>query len=150
MKESEFITQVGVVVGIALLMTVGVYSLVAGVVKLDDAGMLLLKNKAHDLMGKLKRSSGKAILYVASYLMKLLSIVGTIAMFIVGGGILVHGLPNSHEILHHANEVMHAIPIAGNVLAAITPTLINTFVGVLLGGVIVGGGWLRASSFLKR
>ncbi len=148
-KDAEFITQVAVVVSIAALMTIGVYTLVAGIVKLDDAGMLLLKNKAKNLMGKLKRSIGKAILYTAPYLMKLLSIVGTIAMFIVGGGILVHGLPNSHDLLHHSSEFMHALPIAGNLLAAITPLLINTLVGILLGGVILGLVSLGRRCFLR-
>ena len=137
-KDAEFLTQVAVVAGIAILMTVGVYALVAGIVKLDDAGLLLLKNKADHFMGKFKRSSGKAILYIAPYLMKLLSIVGTIAMFIVGGGILVHGLPNSHELLHQLNEIMHTVPMVGSALAAITSLLVNTFIGIILGAVILG------------
>ena len=137
-KDAELLTQVAVVAGIAVVMTVGVYSLVAGIVKLDDAGILLLKNRADDLMGRVKRSSGRAILYIAPYLMKLLSIVGTVAMFIVGGGILVHGLPNAHDLLQYASEAAHTVPMAGSALAAITPLLINTCVGILLGGVTLG------------
>lgn len=148
-KDAEFITQVAVVAGIAIIMTIGVYSLVAGIVKLDDAGILLLKNKTDDLLGKLKRTTGRAILYIAPYLMKLLSIVGTIAMFIVGGGILVHGLPNSHELLHQISEVMHTIPMAGSLLADITPLLINTFVGILLGAIILGLVSLGRRCFIR-
>lgn len=137
-KDSEFITQVVVVAGVALLMTIGVYALVAGIIKLDDAGLSLMKNKTENALGRLKQSFGKGLLYFAPYLMKTLSIVGTIAMFIVGGGILVHGLPNSHDFLHRASEAMHTIPLAGTVLAFITPLIINTIVGVLLGGVVLG------------
>ncbi len=89
-------------------------------------------------MSRFKHASGKVILYAAPYLMKLLSIVGTIAMFSVGGGILIHGLPDGQALLHHASEVMHTVPMAGSFLAAITPLLLNTLVGILLGGVMLG------------
>ena len=137
-KDSQFLTQVSVVVGIAALMTVGVYALVAGIVKLDDVGLYLLKSEMKNFVGNLNRSIGRGILYVAPYLMKTLSIVGTIAMFIVGGGILVHGIPNSHEYLHHATEFVHTVPVVGAFLSAITPLLINTIVGIVLGGITLG------------
>jgi uncharacterized protein len=85
--------QVAVLVGISLLMTVGVYGLVAGIVKLDDAG-LYLTTRAQAW----QQSLGRAVLVFAPWLMKALSVVGTAAMFLVGGGILLHGLP----FLHHA------------------------------------------------
>jgi len=149
-KDAEFITQVAVVTGIAAIMTVGVYSMVAGIVKLDDAGLALLQARATDNIGKLKRSMGKGILSVAPYLMKLLSIVGTIAMFIVGGGILVHGIPGSHDVLHHADEFMRSVPVAGNILAIMVPLLINIFVGILLGAVVLGVVSLGRALFLKK
>jgi uncharacterized protein len=90
---SPFQTQALVLVGIALLMTVGVYGFVAGIVKLDDLG-LWLSHKA----SAAARGLGRGILWAAPGLMKLLSVAGTVAMFLVGGGILVHGLP----FLHHA------------------------------------------------
>jgi len=137
-KDAVFMTQVAVVTMIALLMTVGVYALVAGIVKLDDAGLLLLKNKTHDVMGKLKQKAGRTILYLAPYLMKTLSIVGTIAMFIVGGGILIHGLPVLQDIFHPLSEILQSVPVAGSVLASIAPVFINILVGIILGGAVVG------------
>ncbi|MGQ0512259.1 MAG: DUF808 domain-containing protein, partial [Betaproteobacteria bacterium] len=84
--QSSFTTQVGVLSGISLVMTVGVYGLVAGIVKLDDAGLHLSGGTGAG------RALGLAILAVAPWLMKGLSVAGTAAMFLVGGGILVHGI----------------------------------------------------------
>lgn len=86
-------TQLGVLVAIALLMTVGVYGLVGGIVKLDDLGLHLAREGA----GRLRAALGRGILALAPKLMRLLSVAGTAAMFLVGGGILVHGIP----LLHH-------------------------------------------------
>lgn len=135
--NSSFLVQLGVVVAISLLMTVGVYSLVAGIVKLDDAGFHLIKAQASGLWAGFKRGLGKSLLWFAPRLMKTLSIVGTAAMFMVGGGILVHGLPNSHDLLHHAAEVVEKITYLGPVLAVITPTLINALIGIIAGGIVL-------------
>ena len=94
---SPFLTQVGVLSGMAILMTVGVYGLVAGIVKLDDAGLHLSRKE-----GGVARSLGIAILNVAPWLMKALSVAGTAAMFLVGGGILLHGIPALHRWLEEA------------------------------------------------
>ena len=89
-QASPLTTQITVLTSIAILMTVGVYGLVAGIVKLDDAGLhLTLKHPA----GGIKHVFGRGILWFAPYMMKALSIVGTAAMFLVGGGILTHGFP---------------------------------------------------------
>jgi len=93
--NATFMTQVSVLSGIAMLMTVGVYGLVAGIVKLDDAGLYLSRRTEH-----YARALGAAILRLAPWLMKGLSVAGTAAMFLVGGGILVHGIP----ALHHLGE----------------------------------------------
>ena len=90
--QSSFTTQVGVLSGISILMTVGVYGLVAGIVKLDDAGLHLSAGSGA------ARALGLALLAVAPWLMKGLSIAGTAAMFLVGGGILVHGIPSLHTL----------------------------------------------------
>jgi predicted DNA repair protein MutK len=94
---SPFTTQVAVLSGIAILMTVGVYGLVAGIVKLDDAGLHLSRKE-----GEIARALGAAILRVAPWLMKALSVAGTAAMFLVGGGILVHGIPVLHHLVENA------------------------------------------------
>jgi predicted DNA repair protein MutK len=120
---SAFITQVSVLVGIAVIMTVGVYGIVAGVVKLDDLGLYLSRKPGW------RRQVGEAILAAAPYLMKGLSIAGTAAMFLVGGGILTHGVP----ALHHAIEgVAHSV---GGVLGALTPMLLDALAGIVAGAI---------------
>ena len=86
-QSSAWPTQLAVLSGIALVMTIGVYGLVAGIVKLDDLGLYLSRRKA-----AATAALGRAILRAAPWLMKALSVAGTAAMFLVGGGILVHGL----------------------------------------------------------
>jgi predicted DNA repair protein MutK len=136
-QNAAFITQVVVIAGIAVIMTVGVYGVVACIVKLDDAGFYLLKAGENQPGGGFKRALGKALLWVAPYLMKTLAVVGTAAMFLVGGGILLHGIPQSHELLHHAEEALRLMPGIGGLLAAITPTLFNLLFGIVAGGLIL-------------
>jgi hypothetical protein len=121
-----FATQVGVLVGISLLMTVGVYGLVAGIVKLDDAGLHLSKNANAAVRG-----IGNGLLMLAPKLMKLLSIAGTAAMFLVGGGILVHGWP----ALHHGVEA--ASRVLGNA-APVGAMLMEGVLGIVAGAVVLG------------
>jgi uncharacterized protein len=119
---APFPIQLAVMVGIALLMTVGVYGLVAGIVKLDDAGLALLRRGS-----AVAKGAGRAILAATPWLMKALSVAGTAAMFLVGGGILTHGVP----LAHHALEgVRHAAgPLAGAAFSAM--------VGLAAGFVVV-------------
>ncbi len=133
---ASFTVQAVTVALIAILMTVGVYGIVAGIVRLDDAGLYLIKSTAVGVWHDVKRRLGKAILWFAPMLMKTLSVVGTAAMFIVGGGILVHGIPGSHDWIHHAEAIQGQIPHVGHVLSTLTPTLINTLFGIVAGGVI--------------
>ncbi|HCB12126.1 MAG TPA: DUF808 domain-containing protein, partial [Gammaproteobacteria bacterium] len=74
---------------------------------------------------------------VAPYLMKALSVVGTVAMFMVGGGILLHGLPHSHEVLRYAEETVHNLPGIGGLLSVITPALLSALAGVVAGGIVL-------------
>ena len=104
--QSSFATQVGVLSGISLLMTVGVYGLVAGIVKLDDAGLHFSRGAGAT------RALGFAILAVAPWLMKVLSVAGTAAMFLVGGGIPVHGIPALH-LLGESLSTLGAIAFDG-------------------------------------
>ncbi len=120
-------TQLSVLSSIAILMTVGVYGLVAGIVKLDDLGLYLTKTSGIGI----RRTIGRGILRAAPYLMKGLSIAGTIAMFLVGGGILTHGVP----ALHHAIEGIAAS--AGGWMAVIVPTLLDGVVGVIAGAIVL-------------
>jgi predicted DNA repair protein MutK len=131
--------QLAVLAGIAILMTAGVYGLVAGVVKLDDAGLYLSKKNEDKLSGKIARAVGHAILRAAPYLMKGLSIVGTAAMFLVGGGILVHGLPAAGHFLTGLTESAGALPVIGGVSRVAGPMLINALVGILAGAAVLLG-----------
>ncbi len=120
-------TQAPVVAGIALLMTAGVYGVVAGIVKLDDLGLWLSRGAS-----AAARALGRAILAAAPWLMKLLSIAGTAAMFLVGGGILVHGIAP----LHHAIETWAQ---GSGAAAALLPTLADALIGVVAGALVLAG-----------
>ncbi|TDP63952.1 DUF808 domain-containing protein [Roseateles toxinivorans] len=123
---APFISQVTVLTGMAVVMTVGVYGLVAGIVKLDDLGLYLMRKP-----GPLQ-SLGAGILKAAPWLMKGLSVVGTAAMFLVGGGILTHGIAP----LHHAIEAWTTG--LGSVAAAVLPTVIDGLLGVVAGALVLG------------
>ena len=125
---ATFAEQVAVVVGIALIMTVGVYGLVAGIVKLDDLGLHLQQKS-----GAALKAIGNGLLVAAPMLMKTLAIVGTAAMFMVGGGILVHGVP----MLHHTQESIIAMSAGVPGGGVIASTLFDAVVGLLIGALIV-------------
>lgn len=126
---ADFPTRLMVLVGIAAVMTIGVYGLVAGIVKLDDLGLHLSRK------GGVRETVGKGIVAMAPYLMKGLSVAGTAAMFLVGGGILTHGV----TVLHHGIEALthgaEAVPGIGALLGGATPMLANAFVGIVAGAV---------------
>ena len=136
-QSSSMAVQVAVVSGMALFITVGVYALVAGIVKMDDAGLYLAKVPAIDAWGSLCRKAGSGLLSLAPLLMKALSIVGTAAMFMVGGGILMHGLPGAHKLTDHLAESLQGIPLAGSASSALIPTVIAAIIGVLVGGLLL-------------
>jgi predicted DNA repair protein MutK len=121
-------------VAISSLMTLGVYGLVAGIVKLDDLGLHLAKEGG----SRQRRALGAGILKTAPYLMKALSIGGTVAMFLVGGGIVIHGVP----VLHHASDSVAGLGSGvaglGGILSLVTSTLFTLVMGVLVGAVILG------------
>ena len=128
---ASFAEQVVVHAGIAIIRTIGVYGVVAGIVKLDDAGLALSKSAN----GAAQRI-GRAILAVAPWLMKSLSVVGTAAMFMVGGGILTHGFKTVHEWIESSAEHTVALPYFGSVLAGLTPTVLDAAFGILAGGLV--------------
>ena len=131
--DAPFVTRVAVMAGIAVLMTVGVYGLVAGIVKLDDAGLHLSRRTGDGAFARFQRAVGVRILRLAPYLMKGLSIAGTAAMFLVGGGILTHGIPAVHHWIEGLAERAGALPYVGGVLDAIAPALANAAFGIVAG-----------------
>jgi uncharacterized protein len=135
--NAPFGTRVVVLVGIALLVTAGVYGLVAGIVKLDDAGLHLSRSIGADPLAGFKRAFGNGILRAAPWLMKALSVVGTAAMFLVGGGILTHGLPWLHHPIEALAQRAGELPALGAVLQALTPSLLNALAGVLAGALVL-------------
>lgn len=106
-SSAPFLNQVTVMVLIAVAMTIGVYGLVGAIVKIDDAGLYLSKLAGESSLMKGVRAFGRGIVNLAPWLMKMLSVVGTIAMFLVGGSIISHGLPFMHSLIEpltHGHE----------------------------------------------
>jgi len=145
---ATFAEQVTVVAGIAVIMTVGVYGLVAGIVKLDDAGFYLSARQGAGKLMNGVRGLGRLLVSAAPKLMKLLSIVGTVAMFMVGGGILTHGWPWASAMLHQAEVAVDGLAVIGPALAVVTPNLINAIGGVIAGALVLAG--VTAVSALLR
>jgi predicted DNA repair protein MutK len=127
-------TRVAVLASIAAIMTVGVYGLVAGIVKLDDAGLYLMGRRGTGARESVLRAAGRAIVAAAPWMMKSLSVAGTAAMFLVGGGILTHGIP----VLHRWVEgLAHGAQASGfdALLEAVTPMLIDAVTGIVAGAI---------------
>ena len=131
--SAPFLQQVAVLVGIAALMTVGVYGLVGGIVKLDDLG-LWLSGKASSAAQAL----GRGLLAAAPWLMKALSVAGTAAMFLVGGGILVHGIGPLHHAIEGAGAAL-AQGALGGVWQALATNALNAVAGIAAGAVVLAG-----------
>ena len=133
--DAPLMQQVIVLSGIALVMTIGVYGLVAGIVKLDDLGLWLTQKP-----GQMARSIGGGILRAAPYMMKSLSVIGTAAMFMVGGGILTHGVPAVHHWIETVSQSIGGI-------TWLMPTLLNAVAGIIAGALVlavvsgVGKAW---------
>ena len=130
-KDAAFQTQIMVLSGLAIAFTIGVYGFVAAIVKLDDLGLYLLKKSVSGKFNAMQRSLGRGLLIFAPKLMKTLTIVGTIAMFLVGGGILVH----SFSWLHHKVEaVVHwSQSFGGKLTDVLMPLLIEGTIGLIAG-----------------
>ncbi len=127
---SPLMTQFTVLAGVAVLMTVGVYGLVAGIVKIDDLGLFLSQRKA-GMASSFQQKLGQGLLLAAPLLMKSLTVLGTLAMFLVGGGILAHGV---HAVGQGIEELS---ALAGAMVQPVMGLLLNLLLGVLAGGVAV-------------
>jgi predicted DNA repair protein MutK len=121
-QSSPLLTQFLVLAGIVVLMTFGVYGLVAGIVKIDDIALYLIRRPSEVPQGGPLQALGRGLLRVTPWMMKALSVVGTAAMFLVGGGILVHGVP----FLHH---LTNSLPM---------PFVWDALIGVLVGVIVLG------------
>ncbi|MEJ5071294.1 DUF808 family protein [Enterobacter ludwigii] len=126
--DAPLLNQVLILSGIAILVTIGVYGLVGVIVKLDDMGFWLVEKTS-----AIAKAVGNALLFIAPLLMKVLTVVGTLAMFLVGGGIVVHGIAP----LHHLIEDFAAGQ--GGIVALLAPTLFNLVFGFVVGAVVLTG-----------
>ena len=138
-STNDFKTQVAVLSSIAILMTVGVYGLVAAIVKVDDAGLHLSLKQGEGIFMGFQRWLGGRLLMLAPLLMKTLAVVGTAAMFLVGGGILVHGLHLVNTGVEHVASWMGTLSMGGPLLRAITPTVLQALFGIFAGGLALAG-----------
>ena len=127
--QQPFGIQVGTLVAIALLMTVGVYGLVAGIVKIDDAGLYLVQREGDGVLTKLQRLCGRGLLAFAPWLMKSLSVAGVVAMFLVGGGLFVHNIPPLHHFVEHLAH--------GHALGWLVEMSASAVIGAIAGLVVV-------------
>jgi predicted DNA repair protein MutK len=138
--DKPFSSQFMVLAGIGLIMTVGVYGIVAAIVKMDDLGLYLTQRG-----GAVATVIGRGLLLAAPKLMKALTVIGTIAMFMVGGSILMHGLPGTHDVVRQAVET------AGSMLGVIVPTLLDILLGLVAGALALAvvTVFRRAKSVIK-
>jgi predicted DNA repair protein MutK len=134
-KEAAFETQVMVISALAIAITVGVYGLVAAIVKLDDLGLYLLRKSVSGRFNTLQRAIGRGLLIFAPFLMRLLTVVGTIAMFLVGGGIIVHSFSWLSQQFQNVERWLSQY--IGSLSEMILPILLDGITGVVIGGVVL-------------
>jgi predicted DNA repair protein MutK len=134
---APFMTRVSVLTAISFVMTVGVYGLVASIVKLDDVGLSLSQRTGGAYSARVLRAFGAGVLTAAPWLMKGLSVAGTAAMFLVGGGILTHGIPGVHSWIEGLADGMAPLPGIGGALQRLTPVLHNAAAGILAGALVL-------------
>jgi predicted DNA repair protein MutK len=135
--DKSLSTQFFTLAIIGIVMTIGVYGLVAAIVKMDDAGLYLSQRQGESSFTRFNRKLGFGLLSAAPVLMKSLTIIGTAAMFMVGGGILTHGLHWVGEQIHHAEHFVETIALVGPMLGLLTPSVLNALFGIAAGALAV-------------
>lgn len=117
---------------VAFLVTVGVYGLVAAIVRLDDVGLYLERKRS-----AFAKAVGRKIILSAPILMKTLTFVGTLAMFLVGGGILTHSIPLLTDAMHVVEHSVSVVPSIGKALGVAVPLLAEAVTGFIAGGLVL-------------
>ena len=135
--QSAFSTQLAVLAGVSILMTVGVYGFVALIVKLDDMGFYLQRNREASWLRAVQRRIGDGFVAFAPRLMKALTVIGTAAMFLVGGGILSHDVHAISEFSHSIASAAASVPVVGSVLESVVPSIADGLVGVVAGALVL-------------
>ncbi|WDD97832.1 DUF808 domain-containing protein [Thalassomonas actiniarum] len=135
LQEQTFEMQLMVLSALAIAITVGVYGLVALIVKIDDLGLYLLRKSVSGSFNSLQRFAGRSLLIFAPNMMKMLTIVGTIAMFLVGGGILVHSF---HALSEQITALVAQLAVTlGSFSSAVLPIVFEGIVGLIAGGLVL-------------
>jgi predicted DNA repair protein MutK len=134
---ASFSQQITVVSVIAFIMTVGVYGLVAGIVKMDDAGLHLMLKQGTSVWRQIQRKVGQKLLAFAPILMRLLSVLGTAAMFLVGGSIISHGIPVLHHLSEHLTHSLATLPTVGSALSMLGSMIVDGLIGLAVGAICV-------------
>lgn len=135
--DHPFMQRLAVLVGVAIVMTVGVYGLVACIIKIDDLGLALCLRAGPSAARRSQRKVGQTLLLLAPWLLKFLSVAGTAAMFIVGGQILVHGIPIVHHFFDSIQENLNSIPSVGWIASMLASLTLEGLFGVLAGAVVL-------------
>ena len=138
-QTQPWMTQLAVLTSIAVLMTFGVYGFVAGIVKMDDLGLFMSRLPNGGVTRRAQQAMGRALLAAAPGLMKILAVVGTAAMFLVGGGILVHGLGPLHHTVQILLDQIGTEGAAAVVARAVLPLCIDALTGVVAGALVFVG-----------
>lgn len=146
---ASFSQQITVVSAIAIIMTVGVYGLVAGIVKLDDIGLHFMLKQGQSVYRQIQRKLGAKLVAFAPYLMRTLSVLGTAAMFMVGGSIISHGIPMVHHLSEDISIFLQTLPAVGGALSTISPIIIDGLVGLKVGAICVGVFELAKKLFVR-
>ena len=144
-QHVDLVTRIAVLSVVAAAITVFVYGLVAGIVKLDDLGLHLIDKEGESKWTRFQNWFGEWILRFAPKFMRTLSVVGTAAMFLVGGGILVHGIPLVADAQHHVEVLTQGFPVGSGFATFFAVIIFNGLFGVLIGGLLVG-----VESVIKR
>ncbi len=131
--QADFLQQVVVLSAVAVVMTLGVYGVVAGIVKMDDVGLWLMRKDS-----PLARRTGQALVAAAPRLMKGLAVAGTAAMFLVGGGIIVHGVPPLARAIEGAGAALAGWPLGG-AWEFLATHLLGALAGVVVGAAALAG-----------
>ena len=148
-QDAPLPVRIGVLSLLAALITIGVYGLVAAIVRMDDVGMRFMEKSGDGAFASIQRATGRMLLRLAPKLMRALSILGTAAMFLVGGGILVHAIPLLASMLHDLEHMITGSSALAGFLRVTVAMLFNGLVGVLTGGIIVGIQSLVSRVFRK-
>ena len=123
---------------VGVVMTIGVYGLVALIVKCDDVGIHWIRRTGQTVWDRTLRGCGRAILWCAPHMLRFLSVAGTIAMFLVGGGIVTHHIDWLHHLSESIAERIHHLPVIGGIATYVVPIAFDLIFGVLAGAVVVG------------